>query len=140
MTYTATAKPATVTAMTVERENSLVLAAMLINAEAGGESDEGQKEVFGNIMARVECSQFPDTVEGVVYEKGQYDGVGSKRFVLDAKIYKKVLKWEREDYVGYLWFLNHQTATDTTFVNWANEFEQKKQVGNHTFFGKCETK
>ena len=44
----------------------------IIWAEARGESAEGQKAVGIVIQNRIENNQFPSTLEGVIYQKGQF--------------------------------------------------------------------
>ncbi len=51
------------------------LLAKVIAAEARGESYTGQVAVGAVVLNRVESSSFPDTVAGVVYQKGAFSAV-----------------------------------------------------------------
>lgn len=52
--------------------NDLELLARIINAEAGGCTDEHQLLVGNVVLNRVASSSFPNTIYGVIYQKGQY--------------------------------------------------------------------
>ena len=49
--------------------------AKVIAAEARGESYIGQVAVGAVVLNRVDSSSFPDTVSGVVYQKGAFSAV-----------------------------------------------------------------
>ena len=55
-------------------EEDLTLLAKLIYAEAGSNwlTDEHQQLVGNVVLNRVKSSKFPNTLEGVIYQKGQY--------------------------------------------------------------------
>lgn len=48
------------------------LLAQLVKREAGGESFKGQKAVVEVVLNRVLDSKYPDTIRGVIYQKGQF--------------------------------------------------------------------
>lgn len=52
--------------------NDLELLARIINAEAGGCTDEHQLLVGNVVLNRVADSRFPNTIYSVIYQKGQY--------------------------------------------------------------------
>jgi spore germination cell wall hydrolase CwlJ-like protein/uncharacterized protein YoxC len=54
--------------------------AVLIYCEAGGEPYEGQIAVGAVVINRVLSGAFPNTVEGVIRQKGQFSPVGSGRY------------------------------------------------------------
>lgn len=58
------------------------LLANIIYCEAGNQSYEGQLAVGAVVMNRVLSSVFPDTIVGVVYQKGQFTPAGSGRLAL----------------------------------------------------------
>lgn len=65
----------TVTAAEQEQENyydNLELLAICVEAEAGNQSLEGKRMVASVILNRVDDKDFPDTVEGVISQKGQF--------------------------------------------------------------------
>ncbi len=53
--------------------DDVMLLARLINAEARGESYEGQVAVGAVVLNRVRSSQFPNTISGVIYDPGQFE-------------------------------------------------------------------
>lgn len=57
--------------------SELELLAALIYCEAGGESYEGQVAVGAVVMNRVESGSFPNSISGVIYQKGQFSPVAS---------------------------------------------------------------
>ena len=68
------------------------LLARIINGEARGEPYEGQVAVGAVIMNRVRSSEFPNTIAGVIYQKGQFtavtDGQFDKPIAKDSTVYK----------------------------------------------------
>lgn len=63
-------------------EGDRYLLANLIFCEAGGEPYEGQVAVGAVVINRVLSSVYPDTIVGVIYQKGQFSPVGSGRLAL----------------------------------------------------------
>lgn len=57
----------------------LDLLARVVHAEAGSDwlTDEHQRAVASVVLNRVADSRFPNTLNGVVYQKGQYACIGS---------------------------------------------------------------
>ena len=51
------------------------LLARLINGEARGEPYNGQVAVGAVVMNRIKSASFPDTISGVIYQKGQFSSV-----------------------------------------------------------------
>lgn len=68
------------------------LLARLIYAEARGESYTGQVAVGAVVLNRVESSEFPNTIAGVIYQKGQFSSVTDGQINLsvpkDSSAYK----------------------------------------------------
>lgn len=90
----------------------LRLMASIINCEAGIESYQGKLAVGVVVMNRVKSKQFPNTIRGVIYERGQFSPVrngslkrrlrqydagrtGSKQWKSCIKAAKAVLKGQR---------------------------------------------
>ena len=69
-------------------EGDLYLLANLIYCEAGGEPYEGQVAVGAVVMNRVMSSKFPDSIIGVIYQKGQFAPVASGRLDLALTVNK----------------------------------------------------
>jgi N-acetylmuramoyl-L-alanine amidase len=57
------------------RDKNLELLARVISAEARGEPYEGQVAVGAVVLNRVKHPSFPNTVSGVIYQKGAFDTV-----------------------------------------------------------------
>ncbi|MCH5268080.1 MAG: cell wall hydrolase [Lachnospiraceae bacterium] len=56
-------------------KKNIRLMASIINCEAGGESFQGQIAVGIVVMNRVKSKGFPNTIKGVIYQKGQFSPV-----------------------------------------------------------------
>lgn len=56
-------------------ENDFELLAHVIEAEAGGESDYHKLCVGTVVMNRVDSEKYPNSIEGVIYQPGQYQCV-----------------------------------------------------------------
>ncbi len=69
-------------------DDDLYLLANLIYCEAGGEPYVGQVAVGSVVMNRVLSSKFPDTIIGVIYQKGQFAPVASGRLALALSVDK----------------------------------------------------
>ena len=53
----------------------LLLLSKLVTGEARGESYEGQVAVAAVVLNRVKDSRFPDSIEGVIYQKNAFSVV-----------------------------------------------------------------
>lgn len=110
-------------------EGDLALMAAIIQCEAGGESYEGKLAVGSVVMNRVASSYFPNTVMGVIYQKGQFSPVASGRFatVLEkgaddscVQAAAEVLGGKRT--INCLYFRRNNGTIDGTVI------------GNHVFY------
>ncbi len=63
-------------------ENDRYLLANLIYCEAGGEPYEGQVAVGAVVINRMLSARYPDTVAGVIYQRGQFSPAGSGRLAI----------------------------------------------------------
>lgn len=127
-----TAKPVAV----IEEPDSqeLDLLARIIHAEAGYEKYAGQVAVGNVIMNRIADSRFPDTLQEVIYQPGQFTPAqnGSlERIIPDEssiKAAKEVLAGEVlvED---ALFFYNPYVSTSSFF----DSLEFVVDIGNHRF-------
>lgn len=55
------------------------LIALVTMAEAEGEPEEGKRLVIDVILNRVDSGKFPNTIKGVVYQKGQFEAMWNGR-------------------------------------------------------------
>lgn len=110
------------------------LLAHIINAEAKGEPYSGKVAVGNVIMNRVEHPQFPDTVKGVIYQKGQFspvsDGSINREPDADAiKAAKEVMNGKKVVGEDVLYFYNPKTSTS----DWIFSREVVTTIGDHAF-------
>ncbi|NLZ54287.1 MAG: cell wall hydrolase [Thermoanaerobacteraceae bacterium] len=109
----------------------------VVMAEAGAEPYEGKIAVVNVIMNRVAHKSYPNTIEGVIFQKGQFTPARNgkiwrvtptesvKKAVREALNGKKIVNGD------VLYFLNPRIATDhsiprtKTFV---------KRIGRHDFY------
>lgn len=117
-----------------QNEDDLLLLAKLIEAEAGDEPFIGQVAIGNVIVNRVNDSRFPDTIEAVVKEPGQFTPVSTGRInsvepsksSFDAA--KKALQGEKP-VKNAVYFFNKSRTT--------NQFLLARDVvldiGNHRF-------
>ena len=85
-----------------EAEATLLLAAV-IQCEAGNQPYDGQVAVGAVVMNRVKSSAYPNTIEGVVYAKGQFTPVGSgrvDRLLAEGNIRKSCMNAAMDALVG----------------------------------------
>lgn len=57
------------------REGEMELIAQLVQAEAGNQDMEGKRRVVDVVLNRVDDPRFPNTVEEVIFQKGQFQVV-----------------------------------------------------------------
>lgn len=83
----------------------------------GGEPYEGQVAVGAVILNRVKSSQFPNTIAGVIYEKGAFTAVSDGQINVPIKEGSTVLKAARDAMNGWdptggaIYYFNPSTAT-----------------------------
>lgn len=121
------------TVSTTSVTNDLNLLARLINGEARGESYTGQVAVGAVVLNRVKSSSFPNTISGVIYQKGAFTAVS------DGQINKPVSQtcynaardamngWDPSG--GALYYYNPAIATSS----WIKSRPIITQIGNHVF-------
>ncbi|MCR5620191.1 MAG: cell wall hydrolase [Lachnospiraceae bacterium] len=63
-------------------ENDRYLLANLIYCEAGGEPYDGQVAVGAVVINRLLSARYPDTLTGVIYQRGQFSPAGSGRLAI----------------------------------------------------------
>lgn len=70
-------------------EEEITLIAKLTIAEAGNQSDYGKRLVIDTVLNRMDSPYFPDTVEGVIFQKYQFSPVwngGIDKYIPDEHI------------------------------------------------------
>ena len=111
------------------------LLARLINGEARGEPYEGQVAVGAVVLNRVKSPQFPNTIAGVIYQKGQFscvtDGQFDKPIDKASTVYKaaKEAMNGSDPSNGAVYFYNPKTAKS----KWLFTLKTLKTIGSHRF-------
>ena len=112
---------------------NVYLLARIISAEARGESYRGQVAVGAVVLNRVESSQFPNTLAGVIYQKGAFTAIDDGQF--DEPIAESAYRAAREALAGSdptggcLYYYNPATATSS----WIFGLPVKMTIGKHRF-------
>ncbi|GIQ70263.1 LysM peptidoglycan-binding domain-containing protein [Xylanibacillus composti] len=112
----------------------VVLLAKIIEVEAGHESYEGQVAIGNVIMNRVESSLFPNTIEAVIYQPGQFPPAAKgmlENLEPDAEALKAAEAALDGEMVvpGALYFFNPNVSRGGYF----DSLETVKDIGNHRF-------
>ena len=115
--------------------SDIQLIARAINGEARGEPYEGQVAIGAVILNRVKDSRFPNTVAGVIYQKGAFtavsDGQINQPIAQGSTVYKAAQDakngWDPTN--GSVYYFNPQTATN----KWIWSRPLVKTIGKHRF-------
>jgi len=112
----------------------LDLLARAIYGEARGEPYTGQVAVGAVIINRVLSPDFPDSIEGVIYQSGQFTPVQDGSIYLEADSSARNAARDalngKDPTGGALFFYNPDKATDR---EWTSRREVLVTIGNHVF-------
>lgn len=113
---------------------NLKLLAKIIHAEARGESFEGQIAVGAVIINRMESSEFPNTIEKVLYQSNQFQSVENGQFDLHPnhtayRAAKRAIDGE-DPSKGALFFFNPDKSKNPEAFD---RYEVTVRIGNHVF-------
>lgn len=114
-------------------DSNVNLLARIINGEARGEVYEGQVAVGAVVLNRVKHSSFPNTIAGVVYQKGAFTAVddGQINKTVEQSCYKAAQDalngWDPSG--GAIYYYNPSTATSS----WIWSRPVVKTIGKHVF-------
>lgn len=109
------------------------LLARLISAEARGEPYTGQVAVGAVVLNRVEHPSFPDTIAGVVYQRGAFSCIDDGQF--NVAVADSAYKAARDALNGWdpsgnaIYYFNPVTATS----DWIWSRPHIKTIGKHRF-------
>lgn len=109
------------------------LLAKLIAAEARGENYRGQVAVGAVVLNRVSHASFPDSISGVIYQRGAFDCVQDANWnVAPTDTAKKAATealngWDPTG--GAIYYYNPRTASN----QWIRSRPVLAQIGNHVF-------
>jgi len=115
--------------------NNQELLARIVHAEAKGEPYLGQVAVAAVILNRVDSSDFPNTLAGVIYQPGAFEPVMNGTINQDVPHDATARKAAKEALNGYdptggcLYFYNPATAKS----KWIWSRPIVKQIGKHNF-------
>ena len=118
---------------TTSNSSNVNLLAHLIYGEARGEPYIGQVAVGAVIMNRVKSSSFPNTIAGVIYQKGAFDAVtdGQINMSPDSTAKKAaqdaINGWDPS--YGAIYYFNPATATN----KWIWSRPLTVTIGKHRF-------
>ena len=117
----------------VGSSSDLWLLAKLIAAEARGESYTGQVAVGAVVLNRVQHASFPDTISGVIYQKGAFSCVTDSNWSVEpTDTAKKAARdamngWDPSG--GAIYYYNPRTAKSA----WIRSRPVIATIGNHVF-------
>ena len=109
------------------------LLSRLVYSEARGEPYKGQVAVAAVVLNRVAHSSFPNTISGVIYQSGAFDGVSDGQINLTPDSTAKkaaqdaINGWDPTS--GCIYYFNPQTATS----KWIWSRPQVLTIGKHIF-------
>lgn len=115
------------------RETELALLARLVSGEARGEPYVGQVAVAAVVLNRVRSDDFPDTVSGVIFQRGAFDAVWDGQF--DLAPTASCIRAARDALNGWdptggcLYYYNPATATS----EWIWTRQVQLTIGRHAF-------
>lgn len=118
---------------TAEMLNNVEIMAHIVYGEARGESYKGQVAVAAVILNRVHSSEFPDSIEEVIFQPNAFTAINDGQYQLqpDTTAFKAVkdafLGWDPS--YGSVYYYNPELATDT----WILTRTVTNQIGNHRF-------
>ena len=113
--------------------SNINLLAKAIYGEARGEPYVGQVAVGAVIMNRVRSSKFPNTISGVIYQRGAFDAVSDGQINLSPDATAKKAAQEAlngwDPTYGAIYYFNPNTATN----DWIWSRPMTVTIGKHRF-------
>lgn len=119
------------------REREILL--RITEAEATGASVEARKNVASVIINRVNSNKFPNSIEGVVFQKGQFSPIQDQRYYNVTVTDKTVQAVDSvlQDGVtnNALFFCNYRDVKSLSTQKWFNKLSyQFKDDSGHSFY------
>ena len=112
---------------------NLNLLARLVHGEARGETYTGKVAVAAVVLNRVKSSSFPNTVAGVIYQKGAFDAVSDGQINMSPDSTSKKAAQDAlngwDPSYGAIYYFNPSTATN----KWIWSRPLIKTIGKHRF-------
>ena len=116
-------------------KNELQLLARCVNGEARGEPYAGQVAVAAVILNRVKHPSFPNTISGVIYQKGAFTATVDGQINVPSSEGSSVYKACRDAMNGWdptggaIYYYNPKKTTN----KWIYSREVIKIIGSHRF-------
>lgn len=134
MEYKVVAPPVQVETINLESDPTFMLLSKIIQVEAGYESYESQVAVGSVVMNRVKDDRFPNTIEGVIYQDGQFppahNGLLDKSVPNESVLRAAEAVWNGEiNVIGAVYFYNPDV---TKSISWS-KLTLVKEIGNHRY-------
>ena len=113
---------------------NLYLLAQLVHGEARGEPYKGMVAVAAVVLNRVESSSFPNSISGVIYQRGAFSVVDDGQINLSPN--EQSIKAARDAMNGWdptggcLYYY----APSKTTNKWMLSHKVKVRIGDHAFF------
>ena len=117
----------------VYQESEVRILARLVSGEARGEPYVGQVAVAAVVLNRVKSPSFPNTISGVIFQRGAFDAVWDGQFDLEPTT--SCIRAARDALNGWdptggcLYYYNPQTATNA----WIWTRQVQLSIGRHAF-------
>ena len=111
----------------------LYLLARLVHGEARGEPYKGKVAVAAVVLNRVKSSSFPNTIAGVIYQRGAFDAVSDGQINMQPD--NESIRAARDAMNGWdpsngcLYYYNPKTATS----RWMLSRPVLLRIGQHAF-------
>lgn len=111
----------------------LYLLARLVHGEARGEPYKGKVAVAAVVLNRVKSSSFPNTIAGVIYQRGAFDAVSDGQINMQPD--NESIRAARDAMNGWdpsngcLYYYNPKTATS----RWMLSRPVLLHIGQHAF-------
>lgn len=113
--------------------SNLNLLSRLVYSEARGETYTGQVAVAAVVLNRVKSSSFPNTISGVIYERGAFDAVSDGQINLTPNSTAKKAAQDAlngwDPSYGAIYYFNPNTATNA----WIWSRPMTVTIGKHRF-------
>ena len=113
--------------------NDVNLLARLVYGEARGEPYAGQVAVAAVVLNRVKSSSFPNTIAGVIYQKGAFNVVDDGQINLSPNSTAKKAAQDAlngwDPSYGAIYYFNPNTATN----KWIWSRPMTVTIGKHRF-------
>ena len=116
------------------QKNNLYLLARLVYGEARGEPYKGKVAVAAVVLNRMESSSFPNSISGVIYQRGAFSVVDDGQINLAPN--EQSIKAARDAMNGWdptggcLYYY----APSKTTNKWMLSHKVKVRIGDHAFF------